>query len=217
MFDRPEHVLVMVDGDLPSVVAAANARETALRAGAAPRGPALWPALDPADPRHDAVRALAHALGLDLLPRRSTSVRMPGVPISPSLLLFDACTDAAVDGRSEVLWPAKLPPGAAHAPDGLPDLDLISRAVDRALLVTRLMALDAGLHGQPSLHVEAPFVDLTDRQLADLAVDLAAPVHRCWWWGGGGGGGGTPEALAQRDRWMPALQAAGYQSPAPAR
>jgi hypothetical protein len=210
MFDRPEHVLVMVDGELPSIVAAANAREATSRAAGKPRGAVLWPALDPSDPRQDSVLALSTALGLPLLPRRSVSVGLDPAAASPSRTLIDACTDAAADGRSEVIWPVKFPPGA-HA-DAVPDLGLISRAVDRALLVSRLMALDAGLHGQPSLHVEVPYVDLTDRQVADLAVDLAAPVHRAWWWEGD-----SVEALAARDRWLPTLQAAGYRAPARAR
>ncbi len=208
MVDHPSRLLVMVDGDLPSVVAAANAKEASLSAGGAKAGPLLWPALDGADPaRMASCVRLAAVLGLTLIERRSVSVGPRGGEwSSPSRLLMDACTDAATHGRTEVVWPVQFT--AAARGSGEIDLDLVSRAADRALLVTRLMTLDSGAHGVPSLHVETPFVDLTDRQVADLAVDLAAPVATCWWWGEGAG----DEAASSRARWTAALRAAGFGS-----
>jgi hypothetical protein len=205
MFDRPDRVLVMVDGDLASVVAAANAKEAALAgvtAGKDTPGPVLWPAHDPGDEtRRAACRRLASTLGLTLIERRSRSVGPEeGGWTSPTRILLDACTDAAAAGRSEVIWPVQFPVTAAAARE----LDAISQAVDRALLVTRLMALDAAEHTTPSLHVEVPMVDLTDAQVADLAVDLAAPAVCCWWWDAT-----TQDALAARERWLPVLRSAG--------
>lgn len=215
MVDHPSRMLVMVDGDLPSVVAAANAKEASLSAGESKvggigggGGPLLWPAVDDANPKRMAACVrLAGVLGLTLIERRSVSVGPRGGEwSSPSRVLMDACTDAASNGRTEVVWPVQFTAGGVGS--GTIDLDLVSRAADRALLVTRLMALDAGAHGLPSLHVQTPFVDLTDRQVGDLAVDLAAPVSSCWWWGDGEG----DEAAASRARWTAALRAAGFRA-----
>jgi hypothetical protein len=202
MFDRPDRVLVMVDGDLPSVVAAAKAKQAAPTvSGSVASGPVLWPAMDPSDAdRRAACVRLASALGLGLLERRSRSMGPDQHGwTSPSRLLLDACTDAATAGRSEVIWPVQFPSV---------EIDAITRAVDRALLVTRLMALDASMHATPFLHVETPFVDLSDAQVADLAADLSAPVACCWWWGGEGNPG-VPLAYEARARWHPALRSAG--------
>jgi hypothetical protein len=200
MFDRPERVLVMMDGDLASIVAAANAKEAVMSGTTGGPGPALWPAYDPRDEsRRSACQRLASSLGLSLLERRSRSVSTEDLAwAGSSRLLLDACTDAAASGRSEVIWPVQFEKV---------DLDAITRAIDRALLVTRLLALDAELNASPSLHVEAPMVDLTDAQVADLAVDLAAPLSCCWWWGGGSG---SPERTAAAERWLPALRSAGF-------
>lgn len=211
MIDHPSQMVVMVDGDLPSVVAAANAKEAMLSAGigagAGKGGPLLWPAVDGSNPaRLAACVRLSAVLGLTLIERRSVSVGPQGGEwSSPSRVLIDACTDAATHGRTEVVWPVQFTAGG-RGTGGL-DLDLVSRASDRALLVTRLMTLDAGAHGVPALHVETPFVDLTDRQVADLALDLAAPVACCWWWEGAESG---DEAGALRARWTAALRAAGF-------
>ena len=211
MIDRPSQMVVMVDGDLPSVVAAANAKEAMLSAGggvgAGRVGPLLWPAVDGSNPaRMAACVRLAAVLGLTLMERRSVSVGPRGGEwSSPTRVLMDACTDTATQGRTEVVWPVQFTAGG-RGTGGL-DLDLVSRASDRALLVTRLMTLDAGSHGVPSLRVETPFVDLTDRQVADLAVDLAVPVSSCWWWEGAETG---DEAGALRARWTAALRAAGF-------
>lgn len=204
MFDRPECVLVIVDGDLPSIVAAASAREAALgKAGGAVgglvAGPVLWPGVDSRDQaKLDSIGKLGAILGLRVAHRRSQSAGPAGV--DATRMLIDACTDAAAEGRTEVVWPAQF---ASKGPDAI-DLDLVSRAVDRALLVTRLMAVDAATVGVPSLHVETPYVDLPDRQIADLAMDLSAPISTAWWWN---------KALdPARTRWMAALAAAGYRT-----
>lgn len=214
MFDRPECVLVMADGDLPSVLAAATARESMLSRTASAGAPALWPAYDPADDRRaNAVAKLAAATGLSLMLRRALSVGPSEIWTSPSRVLMDACTDAAAESRTEILWPAQFAAARRSGPHQPPvDLDLVTRAVDRALLVTRLMSLDAGVHGLPALHIETPYVDLTDRQIADLVVDVGAPVPCCWWWDGS-----DDEALAARARWAPHLSEAGYRLENPVR
>lgn len=211
MSDDLSRVLVMVDGDLPSLVAAMNVREGVVAMGervGTGAGPVLWPAVgrDEAG-RIAACRKMAGRTKLELVQRRAWSVGpRDSVWASPSRLLLDACTDAAALGLLEVVWPVQFPSGGGM------QLELASRAADRALLVTRLMSLDAGAHGVPALRVDLPMADLTDVEVAELAVDLgvgAADLACCWWWGRG-------EEAAEREaafgRWAAALRAAGWQA-----
>jgi hypothetical protein len=107
---------------------------------------------------------------------------------------------AATSGRERVVWPVT---GAAA--DSL-NLDRIAEINDRALLAARLAALDARHHGAPGLRIEVPYADLTDRQVADLVLDLDLPVELCWWWKGEG----SAEADRERRRWLSALEAVGW-------
>jgi 7-cyano-7-deazaguanine synthase in queuosine biosynthesis len=72
-----------------------------------------------------------------------------------------------------VLWPVHC--GA--------DLEAMDRALARARLVERLVNLDlpAGEEDEPPLRIETPLLDLSDRQIAELAADLDAPLDVCWW------------------------------------
>ena len=63
------------------------------------------------------------------------------------------------------------------------DLDAASSHVDRALLVTRLVAMDADRHQCASIVVETPYADFSDRQLAELALDMGVPFRKAPWWG----------------------------------
>ena len=88
------------------------------------------------------------------------------------------------------------------------DLDRIAQAADRALLAGRLAGLDATLHASPGVQVETPLLDLTDGQLADLAMDMDVPLETCWWWGGDTGH--DAQAHQARARWRSSLAAVGY-------
>ncbi len=113
-----------------------------------------------------------------------------------SLILTDAAYNAAMHGCERVIWPVQAP-----TVDGEPDLTSVARFVDRATLVSRLAGLDAerpewsGLSVR-EVRIDTPLVDLTDDQLADLALDMRVPADSCWWWGSD-----APEA----SRWMPRL------------
>jgi len=63
------------------------------------------------------------------------------------------------------------------------DLEGMDRALARARLVERLVNLDLPQEheGEPPLRIETPLLDLTDRQIAELAADLDAPLDVCWW------------------------------------
>ena len=56
-------------------------------------------------------------------------------------------------------------------------LDRIAQIADRAVLVARLVAIDADAHGVPSIRIETPYADFTDRQIADLIADMELRAH----------------------------------------
>lgn len=209
--------MIIVDGDLPSIVACAAAREAFLawasesRLKPSPDAPAPHPAAwivpqlgTVGRQRMEAARAAAGAFVLeainpaDPLPAATT----PGEQLSQ--LLLRAAFVAATHGKDTVLWPFNTPGG-----DGV-DLDEVARAVDRSMLITRLASIDSTEHGKPAIRIDPPYADFSDRQLAELAVDLGVPVNLCWWWSSD-----LPDAAEPRDRWLSALTAAGWR-PSPA-
>jgi hypothetical protein len=113
-------------------------------------------------------------------------------------MLLEAGRAAIELGAGRVVWSVHA--GVPGRPEEL-DLDAASREADRALLVTRLLALDAESHGVQSIRIEPPLADLTDRQLVELALDLDAPIRLCGWW--------SDVGSDEHARWMGALDACG--------
>lgn len=206
--------LVMSDGGLASLIGAWCAAEAASLADHGERA-ALWPAIwdrvedDEAKRRRHAARAQAEAARLDIAAKPLNPPSEAALGERRSILLIAASGVARRFGCDRVLWPVQ----AAGTDDSDPSEDsarlaAIGDCVDRALLVTRLGELDeAGPSGADSPIVEAPYADLTDRQLAELALDLGVPVETCWWWDAPG-----ESADAERRRWsawFPASEPAG--------
>ncbi len=202
--------LVISDGSIASLVACAAAREAIVSAGGdekAPRPIVLFvPVGDETNrARRMAVEKQARLYELDIAEGRA-ELRGPGAHgsfgagLSESVNLISATYQAAQLGCDLVVWPVQF--------TGTPEVERIARVVDRALLVTRLASLDGTEHGRPAIRVDTPFADLTDKQMADLVIDMNTPVEMCWWWGGK-----DEQALARAERWVPVLQGLGW-SPA---
>ncbi len=190
-------VLVLTDGDLPSLVAAASAAEQAVGVTDPAKRPILLPFAASAG-QLTAIAAQARALALSVLPAIAAAhPSSDGEAQSHDLLA--ALYGAARAGIDTVLWPVSAATGETV------DVDLASTLADRALLVGRLVALDESHHARPSVRLETPYLDLTDTQLADLAADLAVPLNTVWWWGSSNG-----DAARARARWSEALTAAGW-------
>ncbi len=119
--------------------------------------------------------------------------------------LVAAGFEAARLSCGTVLWPVQFSLGAEVS------LDLASRAIDRALLVSRLVSIDVGA-GTP-VTIEPAYADFSDAQVADLVMDMDAPIELCWWWHAEMAGG-RPEHTAifraERQRWLKALEPAGW-------
>lgn len=196
-----ERVLVLSDGGLASLVACAAAGQGD-GAGSAEVAPVMWEPGDSA-PRLASVARQAELCGLPLSKIAAGLFPPPqgGAGALQSLALVQAALAGAGAGFTTVVWPVHAGPGAE------PDLDRVALAIDRALLVSRLVALDADEHGIPAIRVDTPYADFTDRQLAELAIDLDAPVQACWWWGGQGG-----SAASERQRWTDLLRSFGWAS-----
>ncbi len=158
--------------------------------------------------RRKAVERQCAALDLELVEPSPADVPPSGAPAGEraTRLLVSAAFAAAKREAARVLWPV-------HFFDGTDvNLDSVADAIDRALLVTRLLGLDS----QPGVRVEVPYADFTDRQLAELAVDLDAPVRTCWWWYAQlaptppGDSAGPDEFRAEFHRWNQVLRECGW-------
>lgn len=221
--------LVLFDGELASVLALAYAVEEAAIASRRPghsgvvRGvpPSVGrsdPGTEPASPPplvypaffglpEAREREAAMVRGLDLLgadrarddhPDLSSRTDMAGE--DQTRLLVHAAYLAASLGCDRVVWPVQFGEDLRAA---TPSLDRVASAIDRALLVSRLVGLDTDrVRG---VEIETPFADLSDRQIAEMVMDVEAPLAACWWWGGG-----SPAALAAHDRWGTLLRALGW-------
>lgn len=223
-------MLVVGDGDVASILACAAASDAALIAepdAEKRRGirPVLWtPAFSgpTGSARQWAIRRQAELFEMEL-------VESPGISAgaaSPRIAAKDLASDIAADPSGE--WPAHSRDLIAASIAGIargcavvvwpmhsthtegPDLDEVSRAVDRALLVSRLIALDADAHGNPSFRVDVPYVDFSDRQLADLVIDMDLPVRLCWWWHAEMASGVDGLFRAQHARWTTVLREVGW-------
>ncbi len=197
------NTLILHDGGPLALLAVAITREAAALAGGA--NPGQPPARVAAIMFPSVVRSQAsmqrhcEAMGIDVLEITPLALStLPPVSREAHELLH-AATFAAFQRFERVIWPVSAAIG-----DHL-DLDRISAIVDRALLISRLVALDSRDHGTPGIRIETPYADFTDRQVADLAADMELPVEACWWWGHD-----DPEAAQERERWMSAMQTVGW-------
>lgn len=85
-------------------------------------------------------------------------------------LLLRAGMAALQKGCGRVVWPVVAPDRDART------LDRISEVTDRAMLVGRLLSLDAEAQGLPGIVIETPFADLEAWQVRDLGRDVDTPL-----------------------------------------
>lgn len=193
MSQRAEPILTIVDGGLESLVASIlinpPARAAAWFVGGAPEEIAC---------RRAAARLQAELIGLEdfIEPSVEPWLGLPG-GFGEAAMLLAALATAAESKRARVLWPKHV--------SG--DLDAMLDASDRALLVQRIGLIELGDSEQLDVHIDSPLLDLTDRQIAELAVDLEAPLWSCWW--ALPAAADIPEAQTERRRWAELLRDCG--------
>ncbi len=167
--------IVICDGDLAGLVACA----LAARDDADEQGAIAWfvpPGDETDEARRRAVLAGASALGLEVLEAPTPRGASPG-EVQTQMLL--TCAHEAIRRRcNRIIWGVQI---GGSTGDDWPDLDDLAARIDRALLCARLASLDAPRIGPGGVQIDTPIIDLTDRQLAELALDLGVPVECCWW------------------------------------
>ncbi len=117
--------------------------------------------------------------------RAESALRRDGLALTQMLLA--AAADAIERHIERVIWPIHSGAAGRASSGGTggsggggadPDLDTIADACDRALLVSQVANLDAP--GGAGVRIETPYVDFTDAQLFELALDLDAPLDAFW-------------------------------------
>lgn len=95
-----------------------------------------------------------------------------------TVMLASACLEAAARGLDRVVWPIHV----GGADGSQMNLDELTDVCDRALLVSQLVSLDLPrTGGRMGVRILTPYVDFTDAQMMDLALDMDAPLGACWW------------------------------------
>lgn len=180
-----------MDGSLPSLVAAAMVREGRV---AQKRTDALaW--LIGSERMLRCAELQAETLGLRVVAKADPSEELCVERTSGIVLLASAIAAARLE-CGDVLWAAHC---ARMGSASDVDIERVAEAIDRATLVGRLASLEARFE----VEVKTPFVDLSDHQIADLAVDMGVEPSSCWWASGDGA------AIAERRRWHRVLQERG--------
>lgn len=214
---RDGSILVIFDGGVTSLVAT-------LLAGHPERAIAWLPPAgsttldDPASTIGEACGAATEQL-VELLAMKGIERPAPvwrgNGPMPMHLMLWLACEDARRLGCESVLWPVI----AGHDPDALVAADELAGLVARLAWLTPVAR--PGLQ-DAAPDIKTPLADLTREQIADLALDLDAPVDGVWWSRGQSGQAGQAEAQAVESAkvlWNNALQSStkrrGFASVAP--
>jgi hypothetical protein len=205
----PARALILSDANLASLLACACAAEelSALDdAAASAARPVVMPfrLSEPLTQTHiDAVAVQTRHYALTECPpdKRPASATASSASEGEreAVAMLSACHLASTLGCTRVVWPV-----SAATSDSI-DLDRLSAIADRALVVSRLASLDTPPLG---VTIDAPYAELTDRQIADLALDIGAALETCWWWNATGRG--NKFGSAERTRWTQSLTACGW-------
>lgn len=177
----PAHAMVVSDGGLVSLIACVAAKERVLAStpDASHLLPVMWASITPGPTsraRAHAIETQATALGLEVVvPSGDAANTTNSSGERATRDLVDAAFTAISRGCGSLVLSDR------HADGDMVDLTSVAATIDRAMLVSRLVSLDMA-SDSGSFEIESPYVDLSDRQVAELAIDLGAPIQLCWWW-----------------------------------
>jgi hypothetical protein len=211
------HTLILSDGGVSSLLATAVAGERLVSSEVQPSSVLTYISFRPwttdsAPFQRAACETQADLYGLSLIPEQSPiHAQEDGDPFHGTIhLLVESGLLARKLGGGEVIWPVT----ATAAAGGGPDVEALSRTVNQATLVSQLLSLTGTVADQPrrDVRIRTPYADLTDRQVADLVLDMDLPIWTCWFWAAAeqGEGATRPTAIRERDRWTAALRETGW-------
>ncbi len=185
-----ERCLILSDADIESMLAIAMASEQQSLSSTEPSivVPAWWgrerkdldliiSAIEPASHKHTQRFGLMLDQSMVLYPPETSPESTVEYSAHQSRMLTDAAYAAMDAGIKRVIWPIRIAENHPHR------IKAIGDVLDRALLISRLVTLDAEKSGAPEVIIETPFVDLSDRHIGELALDMTLPISSAWWWG----------------------------------
>ncbi len=172
--------LVITDGGLGGLLACwaegvcARSLSDSPGAGTTPAPVGYFASLAPPSP--GALAAAARQAELchlsDMIVRDAPAAPQAPDPLAWTRILLDAAAEASRRRITRIVWPVHA---GGPGPDA--DLDAVAAACDRAMLISHLAELD--LPSAP--RIDAPYADFTDRQIAEIALDMDAPLIAAWW------------------------------------
>ncbi|MEL7484811.1 MAG: hypothetical protein AAFN41_10710 [Planctomycetota bacterium] len=188
---RRDGTIVVCDGDLGSLVCLTHAAESAVQAADGRKLPIVaFSVATRHAGRARSVKRLANFHGAEIIEADEVFERDTDLLLAAGRLADDR-------SASTVIWPAHA--GIAGDVDAI-DVDRASVIANTSVLVERLLELES-----PAAPViESPLVDLSDRQVADLAIDLGMVPGDVWW-----AAGGDDDCLLAAERWSAAFEACG--------
>ncbi len=199
---------VICDGGVGSLIACAAAGQRWATGPAAPGPKAIL--LAEHEFQVSAARVHGELFGLAFEPEQNPPP--PGHSGDATALvraLLDLATKLRAHGDTDVVWPVSF---SSHE-GGAPDVQGAAWAMNVAVLVSQLATIAAGpTDASASVIVRAPYADLTERQLADLVLDMDLPIWTCWWMPASelGEGRVRETAIRERTRWTALLRQAGW-------
>ncbi|MCA9292472.1 MAG: hypothetical protein KDA20_01520 [Phycisphaerales bacterium] len=177
-----EHILVITDGSLASLLACLIAESEVGGADGAAGGStrlavALWLAPPEAGLFHHSVQ---DSVARQFVEHQIEALSLGDLvvpcldeigPLAATRALLRTAEDAMARGCQRVIWPCAWGQ----------DLEAVHIASERALGIAQLASLDGGVGVEAEgPTIETPFVDCTAEMLLQLADDLDAPLGSCW-------------------------------------
>lgn len=183
-----EQCLILTDSDVESLLAAAMASEQQAIGSIEPSMlcPAWWatnadeldvvlPILESSVTRQGDIFGLRFLPEQPFYPPESVGVTAVHHHAQQTRMLQDAAYLAMQSGIKRVIWPIRIP---ESQPERVKE---IGNAIDRAMLISRLVTIDADQSTAPEVVIETPFIDLSDEQILELSLDMSLPIETCWW------------------------------------
>lgn len=183
-----EQSLILTDSEIESVLATAMASEQQAIGGLDPSVlcPAWWemnseeldlllPILESSVTQQSQIFGLKTLAEQPFYPLESAGTGKLDHRAHQTRILMEAAYLTMQLGIKHLIWPVRIPESHPNR------IKAIGDTIDRCMLISRLVSIDASRETAPEVVIETPFVDLSDEQIFELALDMALPTEMCWW------------------------------------